>query len=135
MKPSLKLSVYRPSDWLIYALTTSLALGQIEQWSGFYSINVWLIHFLFTLVLLSLFVVMAEKEFLRLSMAERKALHYIIVATTVWWYQKVYTLKTESDSGYAVSCKRDLLLITSVVSTSLLTMSLLSAFTALVFLT
>lgn len=131
---SLKLSIYRPSDWLIYALSTSLAVGQLEQWSGFYSINVWLIHFLFTLIALSLFVIMAEKEFLRLSMGERRALYYLTVATTVWWYQKIYTLKTENGSGYAVSCKRDLLLITSVVSTSLLTMSLLSAFTALVFL-
>ena len=131
---SLKLSVYRPSDWFIYALSTSLVLGQIEQWSGFYSINVWLLHFLFTLIFLSLFVMAAEKEFMRLSIGERKALYYLILATTVWWFQKIYTLKTESDSGYAVSCKRDLLLITSVVSASLLTMSILSAFTALVFL-
>ena len=133
MKSSLKLSVYRPSDWLIYVLSTSLLVGQIEQWSGFYNINVWLLHFLFTFLLLSLFVIMAEKEFLRLSMAERKGLHYLIVATTVWWFQKIYSLKTESESGYAVSCKRDLLLVTSVVSTSLLTMSLFSVFTALIF--
>ena len=133
MKYSLKLSVYRPSDWLIYVLSTSLLVGQIEQWSGFYNINVWLLHFLFTFLLLSLFVIMAEKEFLRLSTAERKGLHYLIVATTVWWFQKIYSLKTESESGYAVSCKRDLLLVTSVVSTSLLTMSLLSVFTALIF--
>ena len=133
MKSSLKLSVYRPSDWLIYVLSTSLLVGQIEQWSGFYNINVWLLHFLFTFLLLSLFVIMAEKEFLRLSTAERKGLHYLIVATTVWWFQKIYSLKTESESGYAVSCKRDLLLVTSVVSTSLLTMSLLSVFTALIF--
>ena len=133
MKSSLKLSVYRPSDWLIYVLSTSLLVGQIEQWSGFYNINLWLLHFLFTFLLLSLFVIMAEKEFLRLSTAERKGLHYLIVATTVWWFQKIYSLKTESESGYAVSCKRDLLLVTSVVSTSLLTMSLLSVFTALIF--
>lgn len=133
MKSALKLSVYRPSDWLIYALSTSLLVGQIEQWTGFYNINVWLLHFLFTFLFLSLFVIMAEKEFLRLNMAERKGLHYLIIATTVWWYQKIYSLKTENESGYAVSCKRDLLLVTSVVSTSLLTMSLLSVFTALIF--
>lgn len=133
MKSSLKLSVYRPSDWLIYALSTSLLVGQIEQWSGFYNINVWLLHFLFTFLLLSLFVIMAEKEFLLLNRGERRSLYYLIIATTVWYYQKIYNMKTETDSGYAISCKRDLLLVTSVVSTSLITMSLFSVFTVLIF--
>jgi hypothetical protein len=129
-----KFSIYRPSDWVIYLLVTSLVVGQIEQWTGFFNINVWLFHFLFTLIALSLFVIMAENEFLRLNMSERRAFFYISLATTVWWYQKIYMLKNETDSGYAVSCKRELLLVTSVVSTSLLTMSLLSVFTSIVFL-
>jgi len=41
----------------------------------------------------------------------------------------------DGDSGYAISCKRDLLLVTTVVGLSLLTMSVLSVFTTLVFLT
>ena len=135
MKARAKISFYRPSDWLIYVLVTSLAVGQIEQWTGFFNVNVWLFHFLFTLIALSLFVIMAEKEYLSLTIAERRAFFYIMLATTVWWYQKVYTLKNEENSGYAVSCKRDLLLVTSVVSTSLLTMSLLSVFTSIVFFT
>lgn len=134
-KPSVKLSIYRPSDWLVYALSTSLFVGQVEQWSGFYSINVWMVHFLFTFVALSLFIAMAEKQFLSLTMTDRRMLFYLTIATTVWWFQKVYSLKMETDSGYAVSCKRDLLLVTTVVSTSLLTMSVLSVFTAIVFLT
>lgn len=129
-----KFSIYRPSDWLIYVLVTSLAVGQIEQWTGFFNINVWLLHFLFTLIALSLFIILAENEYLRLTMPERRAFFYITLATTVWWYQKIYMLKNETDSGYAVSCKRELLLVTSVVSTSLLTMSLLSVFTSIVFL-
>tara|TARA_B110000008_G_scaffold25547_1_gene23057 strand:+ start:11210 stop:11617 length:408 start_codon:yes stop_codon:yes gene_type:complete len=135
MKKGLKLSLYRPSDWMVYALCTSLAVGQIEQWSGFYNINVWLVHFLFTLIALSLFVIMAEKEFLLLTQTERRALYYLSVATTVWYFQKIYSLKMDGDSGYAISCKRDLLLVTTVVGLSLLTMSVLSVFTTLVFLT
>lgn len=131
---SLNLSISRPSDWLTYLLVFSLSVGQIEQWSAFYNINVWLVHFLFTLIVLSLFVVMAEKEFLKMSTEERKGLYYLTLATTVWYYQKIYILNQEGDSGYAVSCKRDLLLLTTIVTVSLLTMTMLSAFTALVFL-
>lgn len=129
-----KFSIYRPSDWLIFVLVTSLAVGQIEQWTGFFNINVWLFHFLLTLIALSLFIIMGENEYLRLSVQERRAFFYITLATTVWWYQKIYMLKNETDSGYAVSCKRELLLVTSVVSTSLITMSVMSAFTSIVFL-
>ena len=128
-----KLSISRPSDWLIYVLVTSLLVGQIEQWTGFYNINVWLVHYLFTMIVLSLFVIMAEKEYLRMSIESRKTLLYLTLACTVWYYQKVYTLKDENDSGYAISCKRDLLLVTSIVSASLLTMSIVSVFVSIIF--
>tara|TARA_B100000925_G_scaffold250540_1_gene201898 strand:- start:1189 stop:1593 length:405 start_codon:yes stop_codon:yes gene_type:complete len=134
----MKLSLYKFSDWIVYALVFSIAIGQLEQWTNFYNSNsiVWLLHFLSTLISLSLFILAAEQEFIQLRENERKGLFYLLVATVVWYYQKIYTVnKSASASLYEEGCRQDLLIITSICTFSLLTCGIVSVFSALIFLT
>jgi hypothetical protein len=129
-----KLSVYSISDWVIYGLVFALSLGQLEQWTGFFNINVWLFFFLFTLIALSLFIISAEKQYVRLTRKERLSIFYLLPAIVVWYYQKIHILKNSSSSAYEANCKRDLLLVSSIVTATTLTLSSVSVFVALTFL-
>lgn len=129
-----KLSVYSISDWVIYGLVFALSLGQLEQWTGFFNINVWLFFFMFTLIALSLFIISAEKQYVRLTRKERLSIFYLLPAVVVWYYQKIHILKNSSSSAYEANCKRDLLLVSSIVTATTLTLSSVSVFVALTFL-
>jgi hypothetical protein len=129
-----KLSVYSISDWVIYGLVFALSLGQLEQWTGFFNINVWLFFFLFTLIALSLFIISAEKQYVRLTRKERLSIFYLLPVVVVWYYQKIHILKNSSSSAYEANCKRDLLLVSSIVTATTLTLSSVSVFIALTFL-
>jgi len=129
-----KLSVYSISDWVIYGLVFALSLGQLEQWTGFFNINVWLFFFMFTLIALSLFIISAEKQYVRLTRKERLSIFYLLPAIVVWYYQKIHILKNSSSSAYEANCKRDLLLVSSIVTATTLTLSSVSVFVALTFL-
>ena len=130
----MKLSVYSLSDGIIYALVLAISIGQLEQWSGFLNTNAWLFFYLFTLITISLFIIGAEKQFVALRHAERQSLFYLLLAMVVWYYQKIYILKNSSSSAYEANCKRDLLLVSSIVSAATVTLSSVSVFTAIVFL-
>lgn len=130
----MKLSVYTLSDGIIYALVLAISIGQLEQWSGFFNTNVWLFFYLFTLMTISLFIIGAEKQFVALTRAERQSIFYLLLSMVVWYYQKIHLLKNSTSSAYEANCKRDLLLVTSIVSATTITLSSISVFTALVFL-
>lgn len=131
----MRLTLYSLADGLTYGLVASVSFGQLEQWTGLLNANLWLLHFFFTLVVLSLFIIAAEKQFLRLRPAERNSLFYLMVALAVWYLQRIYVLKHEATDGFEEGCRRDLLLTTSVITASVITLSSVSVFAALVFLT
>ena len=134
----MKVTVYKPADWIVYALVFSISIGQVEQWTNFYSNNsiVWLLHFLSTLIILSIFILAAEQEFIKLREKERIGLFYLMIATIVWFFQKMYTVnKSALASTFEDGCQRELLLISSICSFFLLTLSIVSVFSALIFLT
>ena len=130
----MKVSVYHWTDWIIYTLVFAVSLGQLEQWTGLFNINVWLFFYLFTMIIMSLFVIASEKQFLRLSQGERRSILYLLIGLAVWYAQKVYSLSHVASSNYAPRCRRDLLLLSTVVSTATITLSSVSVFTALIFL-
>ena len=129
----MKVSIYW-TDWIIYTLVFAVSLGQIEQWTGLFNINVWLFFYLFTMVFMSLFVIASEKQFLRLSQGDRRSILYLLIGLAVWYSQKVYSLSHAASSSYAPKCRRDLLLLTTIVTTATITLSSVSVFTALIFL-
>lgn len=129
----MKVSIYRLSDWIIYAIVIAVSVGQIEQWAGLFNVNVWLFFYLFTTIVLSMFVIAAEKQYLQLSSSERRSIFYLLVVMAIWYAQKVYSL-SHVTSSFEVTCRRDLLLVTTITSTVALTMSTISVFTALIFL-
>lgn len=134
----MKVTLHRPADWIVYASVLSITVGQLEQWTNFYSNNsiVWLLHFLSTLIILSVFILAAEQEFVTLKEKERRGLFYLLLTTVVWYYQKMYTVnRSGTASNFAEGCQRDLLLISSVCTFSLLVLSIVSVFSALIFLT
>lgn len=134
----MNISIYKPSDWVTFGLAFSLTIGQVEQWSGIYGSNtiLWLIHYLMTLSVLSIFVLAAEKEFVALRKSERQAFFYLMQAMVVWFFQKIYVLKkSESVSGFEEGCQQELLLVTSITTAFILTLCCVAAFSALLFLT
>tara|TARA_B110000495_G_C22746250_1_gene437394 strand:- start:27 stop:431 length:405 start_codon:yes stop_codon:yes gene_type:complete len=134
----MNISIYKPSDWVTFGLAFSLTIGQVEQWSGIYGSNtiLWLIHYLMTLSVLSIFVLAAEKKFVALHKNERQAFFYLMQAMVVWYFQKIYVLKkSENISGFEEGCQSELLLVTSITTAYIITLCCVAAFSGLLFLT
>lgn len=120
-----------PHIFFIVLLHISVAFGIISNWEVFLSLEVWIIWFLCHALLFSMYVIYIE-FFSTLSEILKKNLLYHALFLVLCYYQRIYVLTNQSAQNYEIGCKRDLLVLTSTVTFTVILLSFSASFTLLI---
>ena len=122
---------FNPHILFILLLHISVTFGIVSNWELFLSLEVWIIWFLCHALLFSLYVIYID-FFSDLSEILKKNLLYHALFVVLCYYQRIYILINQPDQNFEVGCKRDLLVITSTVTFTVVLLSFSALFTLLI---
>lgn len=116
---------------LVVFLHISLCLGLTNEWIQLLGIEVWIIWFLVHAIVYSLYILYTE-FFSEITLFLRKNLLYHSFFLVLWYYQHVYVLTNQSVQNYEVGCKRDLLILTTTTTFTILLLAFGATFGVLI---
>jgi len=112
-------------------LYINLLLGLIHEWVPFLSTHIWILWFLSHVILYSIYCILLDFIF-NVQRIVKQHLLYQSFLLVLWYYQRVYALNYQNVQNYEVGCKRDLLVVTSTVSFTIVLLSFFAVFTRLI---
>lgn len=111
-------------------LHVSATLGLLNEWINLLYVELWSLYFLTHLLLFSVYAIYVDLVLKRDVLREHLLYHVAILC--LWFYQHVYALNSENVQNFEVGCKRDLLVVTTTTSFTILLMACGGAFSVLV---
>ena len=112
-------------------LYINLLLGLIHEWVPFLSTHVWILWFLSHVIFYSIYCILIDFIF-NVQRIVKQHLLYQSLLIILWYYQRIYALNYQNVQNYELGCKRDLLIVTSTVTFTLLLLSFFAVFTRLI---
>ncbi len=112
-------------------LYINLLLGLIHEWVPFLSTHIWILWFLSHVIFYSIYCILIDLIF-TVQRIVKEHLLYQSLLIILWYYQRVYALNYQNVQNYEIGCKRDLLIVTSTVSFTLLLLTFFAVFTRLI---
>ena len=116
---------------LVVFLHISLSLGLINEWINLIGVEIWIVWFLVHAIVYSLYILYTE-FFSEISLFLKKNLLYHSFFLVLWYYQRVYVLTNQSVQNYEVGCKRDLLILTTTTTFTILLLAFGATFGVLI---
>lgn len=115
----------------VIILHLSVVLGLIHEWGFFLGIEIWTLWFIIHLIVWSIYVIYIE-TLIEVNETIKTHMLYHSLFISLWFYQRIYVLNYQSLQNYEVGCKRDLLVVTSSTTLTILLVSFSAAFTLLI---
>lgn len=112
-------------------LYINLLLGLIHEWLPFLSTHIWILWFLSHVIFYSIYCILLDFIF-NVQRIVKQHLLYQSLLIILWYYQRIYMLNYQNVQNYELGCKRDLLIVTSTVTFTLLLLSFFAVFTRLI---
>ena len=112
-------------------LYINLLLGLIHEWVPFLTTHVWILWFLSHVIFYSIYSILIDLIF-NVQRIVKQHLLYQSLLIILWYYQRIYALNYQNVQNYELGCKRDLLVVTSTVTFTLLLLSFFAVFTRLI---
>lgn len=112
-------------------LYINLLLGLIHEWMPFISTHIWILWFLSHVIFYSVYCILIDFIF-NVQRVVKQHLLYQSLLIILWYYQRIYSLTYQNVQNYELGCKRDLLIVTSTVSFTILLLSFFAVFTRLI---
>lgn len=112
-------------------LYINLLLGLIHEWVPFLSTHIWILWFLSHVIFYSIYCILLDFIF-NVQRIVKQHLLYQSLLIILWYYQRIYMLNYQNVQNYELGCKRDLLVVTSTVTFTLLLLSFFAVFTRLI---
>ena len=112
-------------------LYINLLLGLIHEWVPFLTTHVWILWFLSHVIFYSIYSILIDLIF-NVQRIVKQHLLYQSLLIILWYYQRIYALNYQNVQNYELGCKRDLLIVTSTVTFTLLLLSFFEVFTRLI---
>ena len=112
-------------------LYINLLLGLIHEWVPFLTTHVWILWFLSHVIFYSIYSILIDLIF-NVQRIVKQHLLYQSLLIILWYYQRIYALNYQNVQNYEIGCKRDLLIVTSTVSFTLLLLTFFAVFTRLI---
>ena len=112
-------------------LYINLILGLIHEWVPFLSTHIWILWFLSHVIFYSIYCILLDFIF-NVQRIVKQHLLYQSLLIILWYYQRIYMLNYQNVQNYELGCKRDLLIVTSTVTFTLLLLSFFAVFTRLI---
>ena len=112
-------------------LYINLILGLIHEWVPFLSTHIWILWFLSHVIFYSIYCILLDFIF-NVQRLVKQHLLYQSLLIILWYYQRIYMLNYQNVQNYELGCKRDLLIVTSTVTFTLLLLSFFAVFTRLI---
>lgn len=112
-------------------LYINLLLGLIHEWVPFLTTHVWILWFLSHVIFYSIYSILIDLIF-NVQRIVKQHLLYQSLLIILWYYQRIYALNYQNVQNYELGCKRDLLIVTSTVTFTLLLLSFFAVFTRLI---
>lgn len=111
-------------------LHVSAALGLLNEWINLLNVELWSLYFLTHLLVFSVYAIYVDLVLKRDVLREH--LLYHVATLCLWFYQHVFALNSENVMNFEVGCKRDLLVVTTTTTFTVLLMTFGGAFSVLV---
>lgn len=111
-------------------LHVSAALGLLNEWINLLNVELWSLYFLTHLLIFSVYAIYVDLVLKRDVLREH--LLYHVATLSLWFYQHVFALNSENVMNFEVGCKRDLLVVTTTTTFTVLLMTFGGAFSVLV---
>ena len=116
---------------LVISLHVSVFLGLAQEWSSFLNVETWIIWFLGHTLVYSLYVIYIEFFKKTTDMIEKNILYHSFFIV-LWYYQRVYVLTNQSVQNFEIGCKRDLLVLTTTVTFTIILLAFSGMFSVLI---
>ncbi len=116
---------------LVISLHVSVFLGLAHEWGSFLNVETWIIWFLGHTLVYSLYVIYIEFFKKTTDMIEKNILYHSFFIV-LWYYQRIYVLTNQSVQNFEIGCKRDLLVLTTTVTFTIILLAFSGMFSVLI---
>ena len=117
---------------ILPTLYASVFLGLLHEWLDFLNLQIWIIWFLMHLFLYSMVILYQDVDWINMASNDRKQLFTIGLLTTLWFYQKVYTLVYYPSGNFDKQCRREFMILQSSFVLTLVVVLIGSGFAGLI---